>query len=109
VSGPDAEQPPGGEPGGYAPSVAERLAFYQRAGGVITPIITAVIAFFMGGLVVLATGHNPFKTYKAVWEGTGLNWFFHFGHYRSRTRASSSGGTRTRTRSRRTTCRRRCC
>jgi ABC-type uncharacterized transport system permease subunit len=81
MSGADVEQPPGGEPGGYAPSVAERLAFYQRAGGIITPILTAVIAFFMGGLVVLATGHNPFKTYKAVWEGSGLNWFFKFGHY----------------------------
>jgi simple sugar transport system permease protein len=34
-----------------------------------------------GGLVVLATGHDPLKTYKAVWEGSGLNWFFHFGHY----------------------------
>jgi simple sugar transport system permease protein len=81
MSGADAEQPPGGEPGGYAPSVAERLAFYQRAGGIVTPILTAVIAFFMGGLVVLATGHDPLKTYKAIWDGTGLNWFFHFGHY----------------------------
>ncbi len=78
---PDPEVPTGGEPGGYAPSVAERLAFYQRAGGIVTPIITAVIAFLAGGLVVLATGHNPLKTYRAVWDGTGLNWFSHFGHY----------------------------
>jgi ABC-type uncharacterized transport system permease subunit len=77
----ESDKAPEGEPGGYAPSVAERLAFYQRAGGIVTPIITAVIAFFMGGLVVLATGHNPFRTYKAVWDGTGLNWFFKFGHY----------------------------
>src|SRR6185437_11609497 len=56
-------------------------AFYQRAGGIITPLLTVVIAFFAGGLVVLATGHNPLRTYKAVWDGTGLNWFFHFGHY----------------------------
>jgi general nucleoside transport system permease protein len=72
------EQPTGGD---YAPSVAERLAFYQRAGGIVTPILTALIAFVMGGLVVLATGHNPLKTYKAVWEGSGLNWFFQFGHH----------------------------
>ncbi len=78
---PDSETPAGGEPGGYAPSVAERLAFYQRAGGIVTPIITALIAFLAGGLVVLATGHNPIKTYRAIWDGTGLNWFFHFGHY----------------------------
>jgi simple sugar transport system permease protein len=67
--------------GGDAPSVAERLAFYQRAGGIITPVLTALVAFLMGGLVVLATGHNPLKTYKAVWEGTGLNWFFKVGHH----------------------------
>jgi simple sugar transport system permease protein len=67
---------PKAEPGGYAPSVAERLAFYQRAGGIVTPLFTVLLAFFAGGMVVLATGHNPLKTYKAVWDGTGLNWFF---------------------------------
>jgi general nucleoside transport system permease protein len=74
----EPEQPTGGD---YAPSVAERLAFYQRAGGIVTPILTALIAFLMGGLVVLATGHNPLKTYRAVWDGSGLNWFFQFGHH----------------------------
>ena len=38
--------------------------------------MTAVVAFLMGGLVVLATGHNPFSTYKAIFNGTGLNWLF---------------------------------
>ena len=65
----------------YAPSVAKRLAFYQRAGGIITPLLTAVFAFLMGGVVVAATGHNPLRVYKAVFEGAGLNWFFHFGNY----------------------------
>jgi general nucleoside transport system permease protein len=65
----------------YAPSVARRLAFYQRAGGIVTPLMTAVFAFLMGGIVVAATGHNPFTTYKAIFEGAGLNWFFHFGNY----------------------------
>jgi general nucleoside transport system permease protein len=69
------------DPESYAPSVAKRLAFYQRAGGIVTPFLTAVFAFLMGGLVVLATGHNPFSVYKAVFEGAGLNWFFHFGNY----------------------------
>jgi ABC-type uncharacterized transport system permease subunit len=68
-------------PEAYAPSVAERLAFYQRAGGIITPIFTVLLAFLAGGLVVLATGHNPFRTYKAIWDGTGLNWFFEFGNH----------------------------
>jgi ABC-type uncharacterized transport system permease subunit len=74
-------EPLGERPDAYAPSVAERLAFYQRAGGIITPLITVLLAFFAGGMVVLATGHNPLKTYKAVWEGTGLQWFFQFGHH----------------------------
>ena len=56
------------------PSVAERLAVYQRAGGIITPILTAVVAFLIGGLVVAATGHNPISTYKGIWKGTGLDW-----------------------------------
>jgi simple sugar transport system permease protein len=67
------QQPHGGD---YAPSVAERLALYQRAGGIVTPLLTTVIAFFIGGVVVAATGHNPFSTYKGIFEGTGLNWFF---------------------------------
>jgi ABC-type uncharacterized transport system permease subunit len=75
------QAPLGENPEGYAPSVAERMAFYQRAGGVITPLITVLLAFLAGGLVVLATGHNPLRTYQAVWNGTGLQWFFQFGHY----------------------------
>jgi simple sugar transport system permease protein len=69
------------DPEGYAPSVAKRLAFYQRAGGIVTPFLTAVFAFLMGGVVVGATGHNPLRVYKAIFEGAGLNWFFHFGSY----------------------------
>ena len=31
----------------------------------------------MGGLVVLiTTGKNPIETYRAIFEGAGLNWFF---------------------------------
>jgi simple sugar transport system permease protein len=67
------QQPTGGD---YAPSVAERLALYQRAGGLVTPLLTTIIAFIIGGVVVAATGHNPFSTYKGIFEGTGLNWFF---------------------------------
>jgi general nucleoside transport system permease protein len=69
------------DPESYAPSVAKRLAFYQRAGGIVTPLLTAVFAFMMGGIVVAATGHNPWSVYKAIFEGAGLNWFLHFGSY----------------------------
>ena len=71
----------GEDPEAYAPSVAGRLAFYQRAGGIITPLTTTAVAFLMGGVVVLATGHNPLRTYKGIFEGAGLNWFFHFGSH----------------------------
>lgn len=56
--------------------MAARLALYQRAGGIVTPLLTAMIAFLVGGIVVLATGHNPLSTYRAVFNGTGLNWLF---------------------------------
>src|SRR5205807_2364722 len=69
------------DPEAYAPSVARRMAFYQSAGGFVTPFLTAVFAFLMGGIVVAATGHNPLRVYKAIFEGAGLNWFFHFGSY----------------------------
>jgi simple sugar transport system permease protein len=57
-------------------TVAARLATYLRGGGIITPFITLLIAFIVGGLVVLITGHDPFSTYKAIFDGTGLNWLF---------------------------------
>jgi len=39
-------------------------------------LLTAVLAFLVGGLVILITGHNPISTYKAIFNGTGLNWIF---------------------------------
>jgi general nucleoside transport system permease protein len=57
-------------------TVASRLSGYLRGGGIITPLLTALIAFFIGGLVVALTGSNPFTTYKAIFEGSGLNWLF---------------------------------
>jgi general nucleoside transport system permease protein len=82
VSTPDREPPAGqaltGEGGPEAAAVtpAARLAAYVEGGGVIVPLLTAVLAFFIGGLVILVTGHNPLSTYKAIFDGTGLNWFF---------------------------------
>jgi general nucleoside transport system permease protein len=65
---------PGGGPGGGQTSTA-RLAAYLQGGGVIVPLLTVLMAFLAGGLVILATGHNPASTYKAIFDGTGLNWF----------------------------------
>jgi ABC-type uncharacterized transport system permease subunit len=58
-------------------TVASRLDFAQRAGGVITPIITGIVAFLIGGLIILATGHNPFQAYWDILNGAGLNWLAH--------------------------------
>jgi simple sugar transport system permease protein len=73
------EDAPAAEPvpeQGGPPSPASRLALYQRAGGIVTPILTALIAFLAGGLIVLGTGKNPITTYKAIFLGTGLDWPF---------------------------------
>jgi simple sugar transport system permease protein len=62
--------------------VAERLSSLQRLGGITVPVLTTLVAFTIGGLVVLiTTGKNPLRTYQAIFEGTGLNWFFEVGSY----------------------------
>jgi general nucleoside transport system permease protein len=75
---PPVEQP---SPGEGPPSPAARLGALQRAGGIVPPILTAIVAFLVGGLVVFATGHNPISTYKEIFAGTGLNWFFQVGSH----------------------------
>ena len=64
------------EPEVVAATPAARLAAYVRAGGVIVPILTALLAFVAGGLVMLVTGSDPIATYEAIWKGTGLQWIF---------------------------------
>jgi general nucleoside transport system permease protein len=67
---PDTDTPASG-------SVATSVAIKQRAGGIIVPAITVVVAFLISGLVVLATGHNPLLAYRDIFNGAGLNWIFH--------------------------------
>ncbi len=68
--------------GDYAPSVAARLALAQKLGGIGVPLLTVLVAFLIGGVVVFATtGSNPLSTYKAIFEGAGLNWFIEVGSY----------------------------
>ena len=50
---------------------------WQRAGGIIVPVLTAMLAFLIGGLLVLATGHNPIQAYWDIIKGAGLNWLAH--------------------------------
>jgi ABC-type uncharacterized transport system permease subunit len=73
VSDPRAVEPPEDLP---PSTVAARLATYLGAGGVLAPVLTVLLAFIVGGLVVLLTGHDPISTYRAIFDGTGLNWVF---------------------------------
>jgi general nucleoside transport system permease protein len=61
-------------------TLAARFALWQRAGGIATPLATAIFAFLVAGVVVLATGHNPLDTYRAIFNGAGLNWLFPWVH-----------------------------
>jgi ABC-type uncharacterized transport system permease subunit len=70
------ETPESPEPGSYAPSVAARMAVMQRAGGIVMPVVTTLFAFAMAMIVIAVTGHDPFKAFKGIFDGTGLNWLF---------------------------------
>jgi ABC-type uncharacterized transport system permease subunit len=76
---PEPQAGPGlaGEGGAVvAQTPASRLAAYVRGGGVVVPLLTVLLAFLAGGLVVLIAGNDPIATYKAIFEGTGLQWLF---------------------------------
>jgi general nucleoside transport system permease protein len=67
--------PPDAPPEG---SVTSLQSFYDRAGGLLVPLAATLLAFLIGGIVVLITEKSisaPFQAYKAIWEGTGLTWF----------------------------------
>jgi ABC-type uncharacterized transport system permease subunit len=57
-------------------TLAARIALKQRSGGIIVPVLTALLAFLIGGAVVAATGHNPLLAYRDIFKGAGLNWFY---------------------------------
>jgi ABC-type uncharacterized transport system permease subunit len=56
-----------------------RLARYQGAGGLVTPLVSTLLAFLLAGLVVMATtGKNPLPVYRGILDGTGLTWLVHW-------------------------------
>jgi general nucleoside transport system permease protein len=74
-----APAPPPQEPA-EAGTLAARLAVKQRAGGIIVPIVTLLLAFLVAGAVVAATQHSIHKALLAghdIFNGAGLNWIFH--------------------------------
>jgi simple sugar transport system permease protein len=77
MSSEEPQAPPPQVSEGEPMTTAGRITVQQRAGGVIVPVLTALIAFLIGGLVVLATGHNPLLAYRDIFNGAGLNWVFH--------------------------------
>ena len=74
---PNASLPESPEEAAESGTLIASLALKQRAGGILVPLVTVIVAFIMGGLVVLATGHNPLLAYRDIFNGAGLNWFFH--------------------------------
>jgi general nucleoside transport system permease protein len=72
------------EPGVIPPPSMHFASRFGGVSGIVAPLITTLIAFLMGGVVVALTGKNPIKVYHAVWNGTGLNWFFHIGNHSAR-------------------------
>ncbi len=72
MSDPTEQQPPAATP----TTSAAVAAFYERAGGFLVPLAATVVAFLVGGLVVLIAGHDPITAYKAIFDGTGLNYLF---------------------------------
>jgi simple sugar transport system permease protein len=77
MSEPKKDLVPSPEQAAETGTLAARISLSQRAGGIAVPIATLVLAFLIGGLVVLATGHNPLDAYRDIFNGAGLNWIFH--------------------------------
>jgi simple sugar transport system permease protein len=68
---PEGTEPPAQE------GATVRLSALYRSGGLVTALITTLLAFLIGGLVVfVTTGADPLSTYKAIFDGSGLNWLF---------------------------------
>ena len=64
---------------GRPTTLTGRLARYQWAGGLVTPLASTLIAFLLAGLVVVATtGKNPLPVYRGILDGTGLTWLVHW-------------------------------
>jgi general nucleoside transport system permease protein len=68
---------PAGDPD--APTLVERYRILQRAEGIVAPLLTVLLAFVISGVVVLLTTRSlsdTLDTYRAIFDGSGLNWFF---------------------------------
>ncbi len=72
------------EPVPEARGVIERYWVLQKAGGLIAPLLTVLLAFFISGVVVFLTTRDlsdTLETYRAVFRGSGLSWFVEVGSH----------------------------
>jgi len=74
------ESPPPPAPG----EAARGGRWLERLDGVLAPIITVVLAFLVSGVVVYLTTRDlgdTLETYRAIFRGSGLSWFFELGSH----------------------------
>jgi ABC-type uncharacterized transport system permease subunit len=79
-------QPPAAPEEGEPTTLAGRFALYQRAGGVVVPFLTTLLAFSAGAIVIAFTQGSlrdpnftaAAKTFRAIFDGTGLPWLLHW-------------------------------
>ena len=65
---------------GLAPPVHQRLLPWLQ--GALTSAVTAAIAVLAAGVLIVATtGKAPWGVYRAVFQGSGLDWPFHVGSH----------------------------
>ena len=74
------ELPPPGAPDEAAPGGR----WLERLDSVLAPIITVLLAFLISGVVVVLTTRDlgdTLETYRAIFRGSGLSWFFELGSH----------------------------
>jgi len=74
------ESPPPPAPGDASPGTH----WLERLDGVLAPIITVLLAFLISGVVVYLTTRDlgdTLETYRAIFRGSGLSWFFELGSH----------------------------
>jgi simple sugar transport system permease protein len=74
----ESPPPPAPDSAGPESRWAERLE------GVLAPIITVLLAFVISGVVVYLTTRDlgdTLETYRAIFRGSGLSWFFELGSH----------------------------
>jgi general nucleoside transport system permease protein len=74
------ELPPPGAPDEAAPGGR----WLERLDSVLAPIITVLLAFLISGVVVFLTTRDlgdTLETYRAIFRGSGLSWFFELGSH----------------------------